>query len=160
MTVASKSLLRLQFLCRVVTKECRHLTLTDERLFVSMTFDIAQAGQLENDPDLSERVEAFVSRFARLQDMLGDKLLPEILSALGERVGAVIDNLDRAERLGLLTSADEWLVMRHLRKQMVHEYVEDVVVLNDALQTAHTFVPALLLAAEKMMAEANQRGWL
>jgi hypothetical protein len=85
MTVASKSLLRLQFLCRVVTKECRHLTLTDERLFVSMTFDIAQAGQLENDPDLPERVEAFVSQFARLQDMLGDKLLPEILSALGER---------------------------------------------------------------------------
>jgi phosphoglycolate phosphatase-like HAD superfamily hydrolase len=125
-----------------------------------MTFDIAQAGQLENDPDLSERVEAFVSRFARLQDMLGDKLLPEILSALGERVGAVIDNLDRAERLGLLTSADEWLVMRNLRNQMVHEYVEDVVVLNDALQTPHNFVPALLLAAEKMMAEANQRGWL
>jgi uncharacterized protein with HEPN domain len=72
----------------------------------------------------------------------------------------VIDNLDRAERLGLLTSADEWLVMRNLRNQMVHEYVEDVVVLNDALQTAHTFVPALLLAAEKMMAEANQPGWL
>jgi hypothetical protein len=72
----------------------------------------------------------------------------------------VIDNLDRAERLGLLTSADEWLVMRHLRKQMVHEYVEDVVVLNDALQAPHNFVPALLLAAEKMMAEANQRGWL
>ncbi|WP_018716289.1 hypothetical protein [Arhodomonas aquaeolei] len=52
-------------------------------------------------------MEAFVSRFAHLQDTLGDKLLPAYLAALGERKGALLDNLDRAERLELVPSADE-----------------------------------------------------
>ena len=55
----------------------------------------------------------------------GDKLLPLLLRALGEKPGASIDNFDQAERLGLLGSADEWVTMRRLRSQMVHEYVED-----------------------------------
>ena len=67
-------------------------------------------------------MEAFVSRFGRLQDTLGDKLLPQLLSALGEKISAVIDNFDRAEQLGLIASADEWMTMRSLRNQMVHEY--------------------------------------
>ena len=50
--------------------------------------------------------------------------------------------------------------MRNLRNQMVHEYVEDPVVLTSALQTGHTFVPALIDAANKMIAEIEHRGWL
>ena len=56
-----------------------------------------RAGALADNVDETERVEAFVSRFGRLQDTLGDKLLPLYLQALGERRGATIDNLDRAE---------------------------------------------------------------
>ena len=137
MTIEEKNILRLQFLARVVRKECKHLSTTDQRLFGG-SFTVEQAARLEEDPDLAERVEAFVGRFGRLQDTLGDKLLPLLLAALGERLSAAIDNLDRAERLGLLKSADEWLVMRKLRNQMVHEYVEDPVVLSNALQTGHT----------------------
>jgi hypothetical protein len=138
MTVEPKIALRLQFLARVVRKECKHLATTDLRLFGSL-FTLEQARRLEEDADLAEQVEAFVGRFARLQDTAGDKLLPPLLSALGERPSAAIDNLDRAELLGLLTSADEWMTMRQLRNQMVHEYVEDPVVLGSALQTDHPF---------------------
>jgi len=67
--------------------------------------------------------------------------------------------LDRAERLGLLKSADEWMAIRNLRNQMVHEYVEDPVVLVSALQTGHTFVPVLVAAANAMIAEIESRGW-
>jgi len=67
--------------------------------------------------------------------------------------------LDRAERLGLLKSADEWMAIRNLRNQMVHEYVEDPVVLVSALQTGHTFVPVLVAAANAMIAEIECRGW-
>jgi hypothetical protein len=158
MTVDRKIALRLQFLSRVVRKECQHLAATDQRLFGSM-FTGEQAAQLEENPDLAERVEAFVGRFGRLQDTVGDKLLPVLLAAFGEKASAAIDNLDRAERLGLLQSADEWMTMRNLRNQMVHEYVEDPVVLTSALQTAHAFVPALIAAAGKMIAEIKQRGW-
>lgn len=123
MTEELKIVPRLQFLARVVRKECQHLTTTDQRLFGGL-FTIEQAMQLEADHDLAERVEAFVGRFGRLQDTVGDKLLPLLLDALGEKSSAVIDNLDRAERLGLLKSADEWMTIRNLRNQMIHEYVE------------------------------------
>lgn len=158
MMLEPKIALRLQFLVRVVRKECQHLSVTDQRLFNSL-FTVEQAAQLNADPDLAERVEAFVGRFGRLQDTVGDKLLPLLLKALGEKTSAFIDNLDRAERLALLHSTDEWMTMRNLRNQMVHEYVEDLVVLTSALQTGHAFVPTLIDAANKMIAEIEQRGW-
>ena len=86
-------------------KECQHLATTDRRLFGVASFSVVQATLLEEDPDLAERVEAFVGRFGRLQDTVGDKLLPLLLDALGEKTFAVIDNLDRAERLELIKSA-------------------------------------------------------
>ena len=158
MTEQHKIVPRLQFLARVVRKECRHLATTDQRLFGSL-FTMEQAALLEKDHDLAERVEAFVGRFARLQDTVGDKLLPLLLAVLGENPSAVIDNLDRAERLGLLKSADEWMTIRSLRNQMVHEYVEDPAVLVSALQTGHAFVPVLVAAANAMIAEIERRGW-
>lgn len=158
MTINPKIALRLQFLMRVVRKECSHLATTDRRLFGD-AFTPERAGHLETDPDLAERVEAFVSRFGRLQDTLGDKLLPVLLAALGETPAAAIDNLDRAERLGLIASADEWMAMRRLRNQMVHEYVEDLTVLAGALQTGHDFVPVLTHAADKLIAEIERRNW-
>lgn len=101
---------RLQFLVRVVRKERQHLALTDQRLFL-VPFTQALVSDLENNPDMAERVEAFVGRFGRLQDTVGDKLLPALLIAMGERTSSVIDNLDRAERLGLLQSADDWMTI-------------------------------------------------
>jgi len=158
MTVEPKIALRLQFLVRVVRKECRHLGTTDQRLFSSL-LNLEQVTLLEEAPDLAERVEAFVGRFGRLQDTVGDKLLPLLLAALGEKPSAAIDNLDRAEHLGLLKSAEEWMTMRNLRNQMVHEYVEDPVVLFNALQTGHAFVPVLIATANKIIKEIERRGW-
>lgn len=158
MIPAPQLLARLQFLGRVAAKESRHLQLTNQRLFAER-FTEQRAETLENDPDLAERVEAFVGRFGRLQDTLADKLLPALLSALGERLGAQLDNLDRAERLGFIASAETWLAMRQLRNQMVHEYIEDPVILADALQAGHEFVPQLVGAVAAMADEIKQRGW-
>jgi hypothetical protein len=150
---------RFRFLIRVLRKECAHLMGTDTRLFAA-PFTMTTVAALEHDPILAERVDAFVGRFSRLQDSLGDKLLPLLLGALGERPGAAIDNLDRAERLGLVESADEWLAMRKLRNQMVHEYIDDNAVLVNALNAGHQFVPTLVAAAERMIREIETRGWV
>jgi uncharacterized protein with HEPN domain len=150
--------LRLQFLCRVVQRESRYLQQTTQRLFID-DFTAQAVAQLEADPDRAERVEAFVGRFGRLQDTLGDKLIPAVLAALGERCGPAADNLDRAERLGFVASADEWFAMRGLRNQMVHEYVEDPAVLWDALQAGRRYVPALANTAQALVSEVTRRGW-
>lgn len=75
-----KIALRLQFMARVVRKECQHLVSTDQRLF-NAPFTLERARQLELDADLAERVDAFVGRFGRLQDTIGDKLMPVFLTA-------------------------------------------------------------------------------
>lgn len=159
MNVKPEMRLRLQFLARVIQKECAHLALTNQRLFVQeLTPSVIST--LEEKPELSERVEAFVGRFGRLQDTLGDKLLPLLLDALGEKKTALINNLDRAEYLGLLVSADNWLTMRHLRNQMVHEYIEDPEILASALLSGHEFVPEMIAVAEKFLDEIRRRGWI
>ena len=158
MTGDDAQLQRLRFLARVVRRESKHLLTTDRRVFAKpFTQDRAQA--LADDVELAERVAAFAARFGRLQDTLGDKLIPALLRALGEPVGAAIDNLDRAERLGWLPSSEQWLIVRRLRNQMVHEYVEDAVVLFAALQAGHRFVPQLTFSAQAMTDEMAQRGW-
>lgn len=92
MKIAAPLAARLEFLSRVAGKECTHLLDTDRRLFSDL-FTIEMAQRVEADPVLAERLDAFVSRFGRLQDTVGDKLLPALLSALAEIPGAAIDNL-------------------------------------------------------------------
>ena len=145
---------RLAFLCRITQKEISHLQDTDRRLFADL-FTIEAAQRIETDPILAERLDAFVSRFGRLQDNLGDKFLPQLLSAMAEKPGAAIDNLDRAERLGWIESAEAWLEIRKLRNQMVHEYIEDLTLLTSALQTGHNHVSTLVAAGQKMMAQSS-----
>ncbi len=120
MNISRTKLPRLQFLARIVRKEIRHLRLTNQRLFPD-AFTPEKAGQLETDVELAERVDAFVSRFGRLQDTVGDKLLPRYLDAVGEATGPAIDNLNRAEKLGLIGSAELWITLRDLRNEMIHE---------------------------------------
>lgn len=155
MNITPPQIARLEFLARVTDKECRHLLDTDSRLFNNL-FTIEEAKKIEIDPILAERLDAFVSRFGRLQDTVGDKLLPALLVALGETPGPAIDNLDKAERFGFVQSADGWLEMRRLRNQMVHEYIEDLAVLSSALRSGHAYVPALVAAGRRCVAEAGR----
>jgi len=98
MKIDPEQLERLRFLARVVQREQNHLLITDQRVF-GKPFTPERARGLADNIDEAERVEAFVSRFGRLQDTLGDKLLPLYLVALGEHLGAAIDSLDRAEKI-------------------------------------------------------------
>ena len=153
MKITPSQTARLEFLVRVTHKECKHLLDTDGRLFSNL-FTIEDAKKIEIDPMLAERLDAFVARFGRLQDTVGDKLLPALLAALAEKIGPAIDNLDKAEKFGLIESADGWMEMRRLRNQMVHEYIEDLAVLTSALRSGHAFVPELTAAARRCAAEA------
>jgi hypothetical protein len=47
--------------------------------------------------------------------------------------------------------------MRKLRNQMVHEYIEDLVILSSALRAGHDFVPVLTLTATRFVQVAEKR---
>ncbi|MBU3657284.1 MAG: hypothetical protein FGM35_04535 [Rhodocyclaceae bacterium] len=148
--------LRLKFLCRVVQREAHYLQETDTRLFAE-DLTAESLKRIASDPILAERLDAFVSRFGRLQDTLADKLLPALLDAMAEHKGAAIENLDRAEKLGWLDSADVWFEIRKLRNQMVHEYIEDLVILANALTAGHDYVPTLVETAARLTERVQQR---
>lgn len=156
--IASGETERLHFLARVVKSEALHLGQTSQRLFGdSNVVTVEQVTQWIADIDTSERLDAFVARFARLQDTVGDKLIPALLRYVGENIGPTIDNLDRAEKFGWIRSADEWMVYRKLRNQMIHEYIDDMAVLADALDAGRTFTGPLIQMAEDLVAETRRR---
>jgi hypothetical protein len=148
--------LRLQFLVRVISKESRYLQQTSSRLF-SQPVDVQFLAKLDTNIALSEQLDAFASRFGRLQDNVGDKLLPAVLAALGEKTGPVLDNLNNAEKYGWLQSAENWLLARQLRNKMVHEYIEDPAILAEALNSAHSFIPLLTQFADQLTKALNER---
>lgn len=159
MNLTPTKLLRIQLLSRIVRKEIRHLCQTDQRLFTT-PFTRTQAQRLEADAELAERVDAFVARLGRLQDTVGDKLLPHYLNAVGERTATAADNLNRAEKLALITSAETWMVLRDLRNQMIHEYIEDLDHLAEALNRGHQLVETISSDAERILADCVVRGWI
>jgi hypothetical protein len=113
-------------------------------------FTPSQLQVLCDDVDFAERLDAFVARFGRLQDLLGDKFLPAWLRAMQEAPASALENLDRAEKLGLVRSADEWVALRKLRNRMVHEYLWQYDELHGTLHAARNGVPALVYAVEQM----------
>lgn len=136
MKIPAETQARLAFLVRVVQKEIEHLEYADQQVF-SSSFNRSNLENMENLPELALKIEAFSSRFCRLQDTLGDKLLPSLLLALGETANALLMNLDKAEKYGWLTSVEQWISLRQLRNKMIHEYIEDPGIFYSALLTAH-----------------------
>jgi hypothetical protein len=142
---------RLVFLLETIHREGLHLLGTTGRLFRT-PIDAVWVGALDRDPELAERLDAFVVRFGRMQDTIGDKLVPELLRQLLETPSAVLDNLNRMEKLGLLSSVLDWVEARNLRNRLVHEYVRDAVEFAGALTRAHQLVPLLVDTYNRMNA--------
>jgi hypothetical protein len=66
-------------------------------------------------------------RFAKLQDTLGEKVLPGLIDLAGEPLpdsATFAEKLQRLERLGAIESAAGWRELRELRNQIAHEYLE------------------------------------
>lgn len=140
---------RLKQLQRIAIKERQYLAYTVEGLKLTDPHFL-WLDAIEQNAELTERLDAFVSRFCRLQDTIGDKLLPAYLRMQLEPIGTALDNLNRAEKLGLLSSVTDWIEARSLRNSLVHEYTEDVEKLRQSILRALELVPMLESVAKKL----------
>jgi len=66
--------------------------------------------------------EVLTSRYARTTDMLVNKVLRSIDTVESEDIGTVIDIMNRAEKRGIVTSAELLHTIKDLRNNIVHEY--------------------------------------
>jgi len=143
---------RLQQVMQLVRRAEASLCRSRGRLFENQQVDAAWVLSVENQPEREDMMEAFASKFNRFQDMLGDKVLPILLMWKGERAGAFIDNLNRAERLGLVVSAQQWLEARALRNKLVHEYMVDAEEFAQSLNLANELSAMLLQTWQNIQA--------
>jgi uncharacterized protein with HEPN domain len=141
----------------LVDKESTYLQDVAQRLFAMPVITPEWIEELIAKPAGRDCLEAFVGKFSRMQDTLIDKLLPQCLTAVGEKTGSALDNLNRADRLGLLGNPDQWLAMRHLRNRLVHEYVEDKADLAAALNLARRMTDELLVAGQTIRTFAEAK---
>lgn len=67
-------------------------------------------------------------RFAKLQDTLGQKVLPLILELAQEPIApdaSFAEKLNWLERIGALPSAEDWKRLRVARNAIAHDYPDD-----------------------------------
>ena len=122
MTSSDKNTYIIEKLLEITGKEVMYFQQSRIRV-INSNVDIKWIEALDENPQHSEMLDAFVARFSRLQDHIGDKLLPTILKLNLETVGSQLDNLFRAEKLGWIESADQWIELRGLRNSLIHEYM-------------------------------------
>ncbi|MDD5329859.1 MAG: hypothetical protein PHX38_07640 [Sulfuricella sp.] len=142
--IETKHLNRFLQVLGTVSREASVLAEVRKRLSQAGPIDAGWVSALAGDPQRADMVESFAAKFGRMQDTIGDKLLPLFLQLVGEKTGAAIDNLNRGERLRLVPDAARWMGMRVLRNQLVHEYMEDAAQFAAALNMANERVEDLL----------------
>ena len=105
-----------------------------------------------------ESCEALTSRFARLSDLLVQRLFRTLDQVELADDGTILDRLARAEKRGIITSVEEWRELRELRNEIAHDYLIESSdrVLTEAYQRS----PALLDAVEKIAGYARSKGYL
>ena len=151
--------LRFLQLMQLVEKETLHLDQVILRFFEdqeTITLEWLQ-DKLQSDNGI-DQLESFSAKFSRLQDTLGDKVLPLFLKLAAEPIGTAIENLNRAEKLGLIEDTQQWLGARLLRNFLVHEYIQDLAILLESLQQARVMSVSLMKSVNAIKHYAQKIG--
>ena len=105
-------------------------------------------------PDLLERLESMASRFARLSDLLTQRVMRLADELELEAPGSLLDRIRRAEKRGWAQSDGQLVRVRELRNLIAHEYEdEDLPALYAEVQR---LAPTLLHAVDRALDWARQ----
>lgn len=112
----------------------------------AVTFAPLKQGSLADFSDDEVRtLDQLLFRFGKLQDAIGTRLLPATLQLVQEWRDnePFLDKLNRAEKLGLLPSVEQWQLLRELRNQTAHEYPDQPELVRANLRQLVSSVPVL-----------------
>ena len=143
---------------KLAEKEVAHLAYTHRTLF-AQPIDLQWVQALAKREDLAEKIDAFVGRFGRLQDHIGEKLIPRFAALLGGvPKPSLLDNLAYAERTGWIDSAEEFVGARKLRNLLVHEYMAEAELFLESLQAADGATHMLIDDVTRITQQADTLG--
>ena len=100
------------------------------------------------DDDVLVNLDALTSRFARLADILTQKVFRALDAIELIDEGTLIDRLNRAEKRGIIESAAQWREIRLLKNQIAHDYVLSD--LREIFSQTIAFCPVVFQALNKV----------
>ena len=164
MSMAMKTQELVKFKLQPALSECLlHRKRLHQAWLEAVKFDVltgttGETGATLNDDEV-RTLDQLVFRFGRLQDAIGTRLLPALLQVIQEWRDnePFLDKLNRAEKLGLLPSAEQWQLLRELRNQTAHEYPEQPQLVLENLRHLVAHVPMLEQACQQLSDAAQQR---
>jgi uncharacterized protein YutE (UPF0331/DUF86 family) len=132
----------------VLREKINKLNLSAE--WVSRSYEQAKTIKKENNytPEEFEKLEVLASRYTRTTDMLVNKALRSIDTLESEDIGTIIDIMNRAEKRGIVESAELLHTIKDLRNNIVHEYQIDEIAkfFGDIIK----YSPVLLMMIKKL----------
>ena len=101
-------------------------------------------------PEELESFESFTGRFARLSDILIQKILRLVDELDLDSFGTVRDRINRAEKKELIGSSDVFIEIRMIRNDIAHEYLPEAI--HDIFAKVLSLTPHLLNGVERTIA--------
>jgi hypothetical protein len=105
------------------------------------------------DNGTMERFEALTARFARLSDIMIQKIFRTLDALDLEGRGTVRDRINRAEKRGVIQSADEFVEIRMVRNEIAHEYKRETIL--EIFERVLSLTPKLMDAVEGIEARSE-----
>lgn len=105
-------------------------------------------------PEELESFESFTGRFARLSDILIQKIFRLIDEIDLETQGTVRDRINRAEKKELIGSSETFVEIRLVRNDIAHEYLPEAI--HETFAKVLELTPALLDSVERVKAYSQR----
>lgn len=118
--------------------------LADARDVLQYSFNKCSLIGIRNqyEPEHLESFESFTGRFARLSDILIQKIFRLVDELDLDSQGTIRDRINRAEKKGLIASSDTFVEIRMVRNDIAHEYLPEAI--HDIFMKVLELTPHLL----------------
>ena len=143
----------------IPAKENFKLLLVDlEKARDVLFYSFAKCSKINTTEGLSdeemESFEALTSRFSRLSDIIIQKVFRAIDILDLDDEGTVRDRINRAEKKGIIKSADDFIDIRILRNEIAHEYKAETI--YSIFSKVSKLSPALLESVKTILTYAKK----
>ncbi len=112
----------------------------------------------ELDITQEEVLEALTSRFARLADIILQKVVRALDAIELTDSGSILDRLSRMEKRQLIPDMQNWVKMREIRNEIADEYTAEN--LRGLQQEVYAAVPELLSGLTAIESYAKQKAFI
>lgn len=117
--------------------ECKKHKLRIEESFdeIHSIFPISSKKYQELDSNEIKNIDQYLFRFAKMQDTIGQKLFKIVVDDFVEDSSSLslIDILNKLEKIGIVSSMNDWQILRTARNNIAHQYDDEPEEMADAI---------------------------